>query len=76
MGKKCTKLCQEGLIKMLESEKEIEVSESEKEIEVRSVRFILSAVLRQLGELSDLLPYDPESLPMILRKIEQKTVMQ
>jgi len=45
--------------------------ETKNELEARSVRFILEAVLSKIGELSDLLPYDPQTLPHILEKVEQ-----
>jgi len=45
--------------------------ETKNELEARSVRFILEAVLSKIGELSDFLPYDPKTLPFILKKIEQ-----
>ena len=43
----------------------------EKEVEARSMRMILSGILRMLGELSDFLPWDAETLPVLLKKVEE-----
>jgi len=46
------------------------ISSTEKDLEVRSLRLILSGVLRMIGELSEFLTFDAEMLPMVLKKLE------
>lgn len=43
----------------------------EKETEVRSLRFILSGVLRTIGEFSEYLTFDSETLPVVMNKLEK-----